>query len=206
MTKVTAILGMFVLFLYFPALAPADVNIPGLGSGAYDVPSVGGPGDKVEKAANCETHLRPKITKVTPDTVKPGEKITIKGEHFQSKDCLQDVSFGSRGGTRSEKNAFKYVDEGTVEAVVPDLKPGLSPVNIVTVGGSDQQILLIQAKDGTSASDSGATKDSSSSKDQGPAKDQDSSKDQGSAKDQGSVKGGSPAKDGSSAKEPGSAK
>src|SRR5438132_12307035 len=97
MTKVAAILGSSVLFLSFVPFSHADVNIPGLGSGAYDVPSVGGPGDKVDKAPNCETHLRPTITKVTPDPVKPGEKITIKGENFQSKDCFQDVSFEAGG-------------------------------------------------------------------------------------------------------------
>jgi len=151
MTKVAAILGSSVLFLCFISVIHADVNTPGLGSGAYDVPSVGGPGDKVDKAPNCETHLRPTITKVTPDPVKPGEKITIKGENFQSKDCFQDVSFGARGGNRSDsKISFKYIDESTVEAIVPELKPGLSPVNVVTPGGSAQQILLIQAKDGVS--------------------------------------------------------
>jgi hypothetical protein len=176
MTKVTAFLGIFVLFLYLSPLITADVNIPGLGSGAYDVPSVGGPGDKVEKAPNCETYLRPKITKVTPDPVKPGEKITIKGENFQSKECLQDVSFGSRGGTRAEDNSFKYIDETTVEAIVPELKPGLSPVNIVTVGGSAQQILLIQAKDGSSSKDTSSPKDAGSPKGAGSSKDGSSSR------------------------------
>ena len=152
MTKVAAILGTYVLLFWFTPLIHADVNIPGLGSGAYDVPSVGGPGDKVDKAPNCETHLRPKIIKVTPDPVKPGDRITIKGENFQSKDCFQDVSFGARGGNRSDsKISFKYIDESTVEAIVPELKPGLSPVNVVTPGGSAQQILLIQGKDGGSS-------------------------------------------------------
>ena len=151
MRKFILLLGMSVLFFWFSAVVSADVNIPGLGSGAYDVPSVGGPGDKVDKAPNCETQLRPKITKVTPDPVKPGDKITIKGENFQSKECFQDVSFGTRGGDRHDnKVSFKYIDETTVEAIVPDLKPGLSPVNVMTVGGSSQQILLIQAKDGGS--------------------------------------------------------
>ena len=177
MTKVTAILGTYVLFFWFTPFIHADVNIPGLGSGAYDVPSVGGPGDKVDKAPNCETHLRPKIIKVTPDPVKPGDKITIKGENFQSKECLQDVSFGSQGGTRSDtKISFKYIDETTVEAIVPELKSGLSPVNVVTVGGSAQQILLIQAKDGVSSKDSGSSKDRGAAKDAGSSKDGSSSK------------------------------
>jgi hypothetical protein len=201
MTKVTTILGIFVLFLYFSPLVTADVNIPGLGSGAYDVPSVGGPGDKVEKAPTCETHLRPKITKVTPDPVKPGEKITIKGENFQSKDCLQDVSFGSQGGTRSDGNSFKYIDDATVEAIVPELKPGLSPVNIVTVGGSAQQILLIQAKDGSSTTtETSSPKDAGAAKDKGSSKDRGSAKDESSPKDAGSPKGSGSSKDGSSSK------
>ena len=195
MTKAASILGTFVVLLWFTPLIHADVNIPGLGSGAYDVPSVGGPGDKVDKSPNCETHLRPKIVKVTPDPVKPGDKITIKGENFQSKECLQDVSFGSQGGTRSDtKISFKYIDESTVEAVVPELKAGLSPVNVVTVGGSAQQIVLIQGKDGASSKDSGSSKDSSSSKDSGSPKDSSSSKDRSSSKEAGSAKDGSSSK------------
>src|SRR5439155_6999233 len=115
MTKVTAILGSSVLFLSFIPFIHADVNIPGLGSGAYDVPSVGGPGDKVDKAPNCETHLRPTNTNVTSDPGNPGEKMTNKGENFQTKDCFQDVSFGARGGNRSDsKISSKYIDKFTV--------------------------------------------------------------------------------------------
>src|SRR2546422_7114216 len=43
-----------VLFFGFGSTASADVTIPGMGSGAYDVPSVGGPGDSVDKAPVCE--------------------------------------------------------------------------------------------------------------------------------------------------------
>jgi hypothetical protein len=147
MTKVITILGLCGLLCGIAVVGSADVNIPGLGSGAYDVPSVGGPGDKVDKAPICDNRVRPKITKVTPDPVKPGEKITIKGENFGSKECFHNVSFGSSGSNRDEaKINFKYIDESTVEAVVPDLKPGLTPMNVVTGGGSSQSILLIQAK------------------------------------------------------------
>jgi hypothetical protein len=38
------------------------------------------------------------------------------------------------------------VNETTVEATVPEVKPGLSRVNVVTGGGSAQQVILIQAK------------------------------------------------------------
>src|SRR2546422_4192992 len=80
------ILGMALgLAVGFDSTASADVTIPGMGSGAYDVPSVGGPGDSVDKAPVCDMRARPKITKVEPDPTKPGDKITIKGENFGTK-------------------------------------------------------------------------------------------------------------------------
>jgi hypothetical protein len=44
------------------------------------------------------------------------------------------------------KISFKYVNETTVEATVPAIKPGLTRVNVVTGGGSSQAVVLIQAK------------------------------------------------------------
>ena len=125
--------------------AHADVNIPGMGSGAYDVPSVGGPGDAVDKAPICDNRSRPKILKVTPDPMKPGDKVTIKGENFGTKECFVNVSIGSMGSGRADVK-FQYINETTVEATVPDLKPGLTPLNVVTGGGSSQSIVLIQGK------------------------------------------------------------
>jgi len=83
---------IFGLVLAWFAPASADVVIPGMGSGAYDVPSVGGPGDKVDKAPVCDNRARPKITKVVPDPVRPGDKITITGENFGDKACFHTVS------------------------------------------------------------------------------------------------------------------
>ena len=144
---VTMIPGLIIgLTLGFAATASADVSIPGMGSGAYDVPSVGGPGDSVDKAPVCDNRARPKIMKVEPDPVKPGDKITIKGENFGTKECFQGVSFGSGGGLDGAKPSFKYINETTVEATVPNIKPGLSRVNVVTGGGSSQAIVLIQAQ------------------------------------------------------------
>ena len=139
------ILGMALgLAVGFDSTASADVNIPGMGSGAYDVPSVGGPGDSVDKAPICDMRARPKITKVEPDPMKPGDKITIKGENFGTKECFQGVSFG--GMADSSKVSFKYVNETTVEATVPAIKPGMTRVNVVTGGGSSQAIVLIQGQ------------------------------------------------------------
>jgi hypothetical protein len=76
--------------------------------------------------------------------MKPGDKITIKGENFGTKECFVGVSFGSMAD--GAKISFKYVNETTVEATVPAIKPGLTRVNVVTGGGSSQAIVLIQAK------------------------------------------------------------
>ena len=139
------ILGLALgLAVGFDSTASADVTIPGMGSGAYDVPSVGGPGDSVDKAPVCDMRARPKITKVEPDPMKPGDKITIKGENFGTKECFVGVSFGSVAD--SAKISFNYVNETTVEATVPPIKPGLTRVNVVTGGGSSQAIVLIQGQ------------------------------------------------------------
>ena len=141
-TIAATVLVLFGAALGFLPLASADVVIPGMGSGAYDVPSVGGPGDAVDKAPVCDNRTRPKITKVMPDPMKPGDKVTITGENFGKKECFHTVSIGSD----SMKVTFQHVSETTVEATVPDVKPGLSRLNVVTSGGSSQAIILIQAK------------------------------------------------------------
>jgi type 1 fimbria pilin len=94
---------------------------------------------KVASAPACDFQVHPKIVKVTPDTVKPGQRITIKGNKFGTKQCFQNVSFGSVG-----TSDFKYVNDSTLEATVPNLKPGLVPVNVLTAGGSSQFMVLVQ--------------------------------------------------------------
>lgn len=96
---------------------------------------------KVAKAPACDYQSHPKITAVTPDPVKPGQKIVIKGSNFGTKQCFHNVSFGSRSA-----HDFKYVSPTMLEATVPNLKPGLVPVNIHTEAGTSQFILLIQGK------------------------------------------------------------
>ena len=96
---------------------------------------------KVAKTPACDYQSHPKITTVTPDPVKPGQKIVIKGSNFGTKQCFHNVSFGSRSAPD-----FKYVSPTMLEATVPNLKPGLVPVNIHTEAGTSQFILLIQTK------------------------------------------------------------
>jgi hypothetical protein len=93
----------------------------------------------VAAAPACDLQAHPKITKVTPDTVKPGQRITIKGTKFGKKECFQNVSFGP-----IDIKEFTYVNDTTLEATVPSLKPGLVPVNILTAGGSAQFMVLVQ--------------------------------------------------------------
>ena len=99
------------------------------------------PSSKVAKAPACDYQSHPKIATVSPDPVKPGQKIVIKGSNFGTKQCFHNVSFGSTGA-----HNFKYVSPTMLEATVPNLKPGLVPVNIHTEAGTSQFILLIQAK------------------------------------------------------------
>ncbi len=93
----------------------------------------------VARAPVCESQLHPKITKVTPDPVKPGQKITIKGKNFGSKACFQKLAFGQR-----KSRSFKYVNKTTLTATVPRLKPGLTKVNIMTAGGASDYIVLVE--------------------------------------------------------------
>jgi len=106
-----------------------------------DAKSSTAPPAKVAKAPACDYQSHPKITKVSPDPVKPGQKIVIKGSNFGTKQCFHNVSFGS-----TNANDVKYVSPTILEATVPNLKPGLVPVNIHTEAGTSQFILLIQAK------------------------------------------------------------
>lgn len=94
----------------------------------------------VAKAPVCDPSSHPKIVKVTPDTVKPGDKVTIKGKHFGTKECFHNVSFGP------SSSSFTYVNETTLEATVPSLKAGLTPINVLTEGGSSQSVVLVNAK------------------------------------------------------------
>jgi hypothetical protein len=109
------------------------------GSMAY-AGSATAPPANVAKAPVCDPSSHPKIVKVTPDTVKPGDKVTIKGNHFGTRECFHNVSFGPSSTT------FTYVNETTLEATVPSLKAGLTPINVLTEGGSSQSVVLVNAK------------------------------------------------------------
>lgn len=109
-------------------------NVEGAGYSLFDVPSIKGfDANKVQSAPVCDPGRRPKVTKVEPDEVKPGDRVVIKGENFGPKECLQNVTFGSDAAGK-----FTLVDESTIEATVPNSKGGMTFVRVVTGGGSAQ--------------------------------------------------------------------
>lgn len=118
-------------------------NVEGSGYSLFDTPSIKGfDASKVAKDPVCDRSKQPKITKVEPDEAKPGDRVVIKGENFGTKECLQSVTFGS-----DPAGNYAFVDEHTIEATVPDSKPGMSFVRVVVGAGSAQsKPVLIQKK------------------------------------------------------------
>lgn len=98
------------------------------------------PPASVAKSPVCDPSSHPKIMKVMPDTVKPGDKVTIKGNHFGTRECFHNVSFGAAS------TSFNYVNDTTLEATVPSLKAGITSVNVLTEGGTSQSVVLVNTK------------------------------------------------------------
>ena len=119
--------------------------VEGAGFSLFDTESIKGfDAAKVEKDPVCDRSKRPSIGKVVPDEAKPGEKITIKGENFGSKECFHGVTFSAAPKDTIE---YQFLNDTTIEAVVPNAKAGMSFIIVVAGGGSAQsKPLLIQAK------------------------------------------------------------
>jgi hypothetical protein len=93
---------------------------------------------KSANPAACDYRAHPTITMVTPNHVKPGQRITISGKNFGTKHCFHSVSFGPKS-----TDAWTYVSPTTVEATVPNLLPGAIPVTVSTEAGTSQYQLDI---------------------------------------------------------------
>lgn len=117
----------------------------GAGFTLFDTESIkGSDEEKIQKDPICDRSRRPKVFAVEPDEVKPGDKVTIKGENFGTKECFHGVSFSA-----ASKTAVTYtlVNESTIEATVPDMKNGMTFVVVVAGGGSAQSKgVLVVAK------------------------------------------------------------
>ena len=119
--------------------------VEGAGFTLYDVESIQGSDEaKIEKDPVCDRSKQPKIVKVEPDEAKPGQKITIKGEHFGTKECFHGVAFSAAGQATID---YTFVNETTIHATVPDIRPGMSFIDIIAGGGNARsKAFLIQAK------------------------------------------------------------
>src|SRR5574341_2040715 len=128
-----------------PARATEGSVVEGAGFSLFDTESIKGfDANKVAKDPVCDRNKRPRITKVEPDEVKPGDRVTIKGENFGTKECFHTVTFSAASKTPVD---FKFVSDSSIEATVPEAKTGMSFIIIVAGGGSAQsKPLLIKSK------------------------------------------------------------
>ena len=109
-------------------------NVEGSGFSLFDMESIKGfDAQKVERDPVCDRTKRPKILKVEPDEAKPGEKVIIKGENFGTKECFHGVAFSAAGAAQVE---YKFINDSTIEAVVPDTKAGMTFIDVVAGGGN----------------------------------------------------------------------
>jgi hypothetical protein len=134
------------MFVAIPSShAQEGAMVEGAGYTMFNTESIkGSDTSKLEKDPICDRSKRPSIGKVEPDEAKPGEKITIKGENFGSKECFHGVTFSA---APKDKIDYQFVNDTTIEAVVPEAKAGMSFIIVVAGGGSAQsKPLLIQAK------------------------------------------------------------
>ncbi len=127
------------------SFAEEGMIVDGAGYTLHDAESIIGHDEQtVEKDPVCDSSKRPKIIKVEPDEAKPGETITIKGEQFGPKDCFRGVAFSAAGPTKID---YRYVNDTTITATVPDVRPGMSFIDIVASGGNARsKAFLVQAK------------------------------------------------------------
>ncbi|MDP3599062.1 MAG: IPT/TIG domain-containing protein [Nitrospirota bacterium] len=119
--------------------------VDGAGFTLYGTESIkGSDAAKVERDPVCDRSKRPKIFKVEPDEAKPGQKVTIKGENFGAKECFHGVAFSAAGPAKID---YTFVSETTIEATVPDVRAGMSFIDVVAGGGNARSKgFLVQAK------------------------------------------------------------
>ena len=131
-------LPLCLLLFTVPTSRAADQGqmTEGAGFTMFDTESIKGyDEEKVSKDPVCDRNKRPRIIAVQPDEVKPGDKVTIKGENFGTKECFHGVTFSAASKTSVE---YTLVNDSTIEAKVPDIRNGMTFVVVVAGGGSAQ--------------------------------------------------------------------
>jgi IPT/TIG domain len=144
------IMGAGLLLVSVPASGADESKdkgaiVEGAGFTLFDMESTKGFDEKkIEGDPICDRSKRPKIHKIEPDEAKPGQQVTIKGENFGTKECFHGVAFSAAGPTKIE---YKFVNDTTIEATVPDVKAGMSFIDVVAGGGNARSKgFLVQAK------------------------------------------------------------
>ncbi|BFU91152.1 MAG: hypothetical protein NTAFB01_23390 [Nitrospira sp.] len=127
------------------SIAEEGVIVDGAGYTLHDAESIKGHDEQhLSKDPVCDNSRKPKILSVEPDEAKPGHTITIKGEHFGTRDCFRGVAFSAAGPTQID---YKFVNDTTIEATVPDVRPGMSFIDVVAGGGTARsKAFLVQAQ------------------------------------------------------------
>jgi hypothetical protein len=91
-----------------------------------------------DKSTTC-FGLTPKIEKITPDEVKPGDHVKITGHDFGTSGCLSSVSFGPGHPAK-----FSHDSDSVVTATVPSANKGLVIVTVTTESGEDSKAVLVK--------------------------------------------------------------
>ncbi|MDH4082740.1 MAG: IPT/TIG domain-containing protein [Nitrospira sp.] len=127
------------------AVAEEGVIVDGAGYTLHDAESIKGHDEQtVEKDPICDSSKKPTIVSVEPDEAKPGQTIMITGEQFGTKDCFRGVTFSAAGPTTID---YTYVNDTSIKATVPDVRPGMSFIDVIASGGNARsKAFLIQAK------------------------------------------------------------
>ncbi len=127
------------------AFAEEGVVVEGAGYTLHDAESIKGHDEQqLEKDPVCDNSKKPKILRVEPDEAKPGQTITLTGENFGTSDCFRGVVFSAAGPT---KIVHTFVNDTTIDVTVPDIRPGMSFIDIVAGGGNARsKAFLVQPK------------------------------------------------------------
>jgi hypothetical protein len=136
---------------FLVAVAPVSLKaedgavVEGAGFTLFNMESIkGSDTDKVDRDPICDRSKRPKIAKVEPDEAKPGQKVVIKGEGFGTKECFHGVAFSAAGAGKVE---YTFINDTTIEALVPEVRPGMSFIDVVAGGGNARSKgFLVQSK------------------------------------------------------------
>lgn len=139
------LIGSITLALPLVSAEEPGAMVDGAGFTLYGTESIKGSDTaKVERDPVCDRSKRPKIFKVEPDEAKPGQKVTIKGENFGAKECFHGVAFSAAGPAKID---YTFVNDSTIEATVPDVRAGMSFIDVVAGGGNARSKgFLVQAK------------------------------------------------------------